>query len=201
MTAVEIAEAPIDVTDDLTRAKEVVAEARSDGHTALIAHTALLTIETLAQQVQQIETQIKTERDEWTDWIRYATERSQEVADDNDWCGVYDATMERLGLPRRQPSEVDIGWWCSVELTMEVDDDKVRDIVREDDIDGDFETLTITQSAVATTSVRVSGSRMGAEGSCVCDDVDSDSITGNLPDWCRDWEIADEGTVYCDECG
>jgi hypothetical protein len=199
MTATLIDTTPIDVTDDLTRAREVVATARSDAHTALVAHTALLTVETLAQQVAKAEATLRQERDEWTEWVRFAVERSAEVATEQDWCGVYDATMERLGLPTRapEPVEEEVGWRCTVTLSREVEDDDVLRLVR-DEVGGDGTDLQVTTSAVVTVDVRVTGEVTAEEGDCVCDSVDSDDIEGNLPDWCSDWEIDNRGTVHCD---
>jgi hypothetical protein len=187
---------PIDVSDDLTRAREVVDTARHDAHTALVAHHRLLTIETLTQQVTAVEAQVRAARDEWTDWVREAVDRSQEVATDEDWCGVYDAAMERLGLPRRTPPEVDIGWHCHVTLSGEVDDDDVRRLVRNEV--GYCESIEVSSSAVVTVEVRVEGERTGEAGSCICGSVDTEDITANLPSWASDWDIEDEGTVYCD---
>lgn len=199
MTATLIDTTPIDVTDDLNRAREVVATARSDAHTALIAHTALLTVETLAQQVAKAEAALQQERDEWTNWVRFAVERSQEVANDNDWCGVFDATMERLGLPGREPEpeEVDVDWWTTVTLSRNVDEDDILRLVR-DEVGGDGTDLTVSQGAVVVVDVRVRGEMTTDEGSCVCDSIDSDDIERNLPDWCADWEVDDRGTVHCD---
>lgn len=196
-TTVETDHPPIDVSDDLTRAREVVDTARHDAHTALVAHTRLLTIETLAQQVSAHEAAIRTARDEWTDWVRYAVEHSQEVATEEDWCGVFDAAMERLGLPRRQPPDRDIEWHTTVTLSGEVDDDDVERMVR-NNIGGYGATVTLTQSAYVEVEVRVEGTREGPDGSCICDQIDTEDITANLPDWASDWDIEDEGTIYCE---
>ena len=194
-TTVEIEQVPIDVTADVTRAREVVDTARHDAHTALVAHSRLLTIETLAAQVTRIEEQIKTERDVWTDWIRDAVERSQEVADEQDWCGVYDAAMERLGLPPRPPKEVDIDWHCDVTMSYTVDDDEIIRLIRNNHGYG-ISDIEVSQSAEITAEVRVEGTREGT--GCICDAIDDDDIEYNLPSEFSDWTIEDRGTVYCD---
>jgi hypothetical protein len=197
-TTVETDHPPIDVSEELTRAREVVDEARSDGHTALVAHTRLLTIETLTQQITTTEAEIRTARDEWSDWVRTAVDTSQEVADEQDWCGVFDAAMERLGLPARRPPDVDIGWRCTVTLQRTVDDDDITRMVRNDL--GYIEGIEVSQSAVVEVEVRVEGERTAESGSCICDQIDTDDIECNLPSWASDgeWDITDEGTVYCD---
>jgi hypothetical protein len=194
-TTVEIEQVPIDVTADVTRAREVVDEARHDAHTALVAHSRLLTIETLAAQVTRIEGEIKTARDEWTDWIRDAVETSQEVADEQDWCGVYDAAMERLGLPPRPPKEEDIEWHCDVDMSLTVDDDEIIRLVRNENGYG-VSGIEVSQSAEVSASVRVEGTYTGT--GCICDQIDSDEIENNLPSEFSDWTIEDRGTVYCD---
>lgn len=200
MTATLIEQVPIDVTDDLTRAREVVAQARSDARVALVAHTELLTVETLAQQVQQAEEALRRERDEWTDWVRHAVERSQEVANDNDWCGVYDATMERLGLPPRtppEPEEEEVGWRATVTLRRTVDDDDVIHAVTTEDMRRRYD-IEVDEAAVLSVQITVSGEITVEEGSCVCDTVDSDDIVNNLPDDFSDWEYENRRDLRCD---
>ena len=196
MTATLVDEVPIDVADDLTRAREVVATARSDAHVALIAHTALLTVETLAQQIERVQAQIATDRREWGDWITFAIERSAEVADDNEWCEVYDRTMERLGLPPRSPQEVEVDWRCVVTLRQEVDDDDVERLVRNQI--GNHESITVSTSAYVDVEVEVTGSTTATDGDCVCGSVDDEDIRANLPSWAESWDIEDGGSVSCD---
>jgi hypothetical protein len=195
VTATLIEQAPIDVTDDLTRAKEVVATARSDAHVAIIAHTALLTVETLAQQVAQVEAEIQRERNEWSQWVQKAIDRSREVANDADWCGVYDATMERLGFPGRA-EEVEVGWYTTVTMSRNVDEDDIKRIVRNEV--GTGNDIEVTQPACVQVSLRVSGSRTAREGECICDEIDSDVIDDYLPSWTGEWSIDDNGSVCCD---
>jgi hypothetical protein len=182
-TTVEIEQVPIDVTADVTRAREVVDTARHDAHTALVAHSRLLTIETLA------------ERDVWTDWVRDAVERSQEVADEQDWCQVYDNAMERLGLPPRPPKEVDVDWHCEVTMSLTVDDDDIVRMIRNNHGYG-ISGIEVSQSAEVTADVRVEGTYTGS--GCICDQIDDDEIEANLPSEFSDWTIEDRGTVYCD---
>lgn len=195
-TTVDIEQVPINTTSDLTRAREVVDTARGDAHTALVAHTRLLTIETLTSQIAAVETQVHTDRNEWSQWVQRAVETSQDVANEQDWCDVFDAAMERLGLPRRQPPDRDIEWHTTVTLSGEVDDDDVRRLVRNEV--GYCESIEVSQSAVVTVEVRVEGTREGPDGSCICDQIDTEDITANLPDWASDWDIEDEGTIYCE---
>lgn len=196
MTATLIEQAPIDVTDDLTRAREVVATARSDAHVALIAHTALLTVETLTQQIERVEAEIAKDRNDWAQWVQFAIERSREVANDADWCGVYDDTMARLGFPRRA-REVEIEWHTTVTLSHTLDDDDIVRTVR-NDIGDSYQQVEVTTSAEVRCEVRVSGERSGYDGDCVCDGVDTDDIDDGLPSWASDWEIEDRGQVTCD---
>jgi len=194
-TTVEIEQVPIDVTADVARAKEVVDTARHDAHTALVAHNRLLTIETLAAQVTRTEAEVKASRDQWTDWVRDAVERSQEVADEEDWCGVYDAAMERLGLPPRPPKEVDIDWHCEVTMSITVDDDDIMRMIRDNHGYG-ISGIEVSQSAEVQADVRVEGTYTGS--GCICDQIDDDEIEANLPSEFSDWTIEDRGTVYCD---
>lgn len=195
MTATLIEQVPIDVADDLTRAREVVATARSDAHVALIAHTALLTVETLAQQIERVEAEILAERNEWSQWVQTAIDRSREVANDADWCGVYDATMERLGFPGRR-EEVEVGWYTTVTMSRTIEDDDIVRIVRNEV--GTGNDIEVTQRACVQVALRVSGSRTARDGECVCDEIDSDVIDDYLPDWTSEWSVDDNGSVCCD---
>lgn len=196
MTATMVDEVQVDVSEDVARAKEVVATARSDAHVALIAHTALLTVETLAQQVERAEQALAKDRKEWGDWVTFAIERSREVANEADWCSVYDDAMERLGLPRRAEPEEDVGWRCTVTLRQEVDDSDIERLVVNQI--GNHEAITVSTSAYVDVEVQVTGSTTASEGDCVCDGVDDEDINAALPGWAESWEIVDGGSVSCD---
>jgi hypothetical protein len=196
MTTTEIEQVPIDVGADLSRATEAVALARADKKTAITAHLRLLTIETLAAQVAAVEATIAEERGQWADWVQYAVDHSREVADEAGWCPVYDDVMERLGLPPREKPEVDVSWHCEVTMSAEVDDDDVESMFRRSNHGAS--NVSVTSSAQVSFDVTVYGSMTAREGDCVCDSVDTEDIEANLPDWASDYEITDEGTVYCD---
>lgn len=201
MTATMIREVEVDVSDDLNRAKEVVAEARSDAHTALIAHNALLTIETLAQQVQQAEQALRAERQQWADWVEFAVERSTEVADEQDWCEVFDNAMESLGLPPRHKPTEDVSWWCTVTMHHEVDDDDVISKA-EEALPSDAEDVEVYTSAVVSFTVRVTGTfDEQPEGDCICENVDRYTIRDAASNQYPDYTYEDEGDIYCDNCG
>jgi hypothetical protein len=98
-------------------------------------------------------------------------EEASEFADENEWCGVFEATMDRLGLSSHRTTEVE--WSARVTLQVEVDSESW--------FDRTADATCITGNLVTgEVVVEVSGTRVATTGSCVCGDVTTDELTEEI---------------------
>lgn len=148
-------------------------------------------IRDLLRNLSEARTAVDTARHERAEWLDRLIERSREVADEQDWCGVYDAGMEELGLPTRHDREQEtqeVTVTARIEFSYTFDDNDFDEW-----FEGRFDesissspnstTFTFTREFEETVTVN--------SGECACDeDIDWGET---LPDWVADsgcsWDI------------
>ena len=134
-------------------------------------------------------------------------DRVQEVAsrtaNDEDWCGVADAGLAKLGLTRLHalPDTEDVGW--SVDVTLDVDreldtDEAAEMLADHFEIDTDEVDVSRGVTISGTVTVTVNGvlDEM-PEGECICGHIGRNQIREALPDWARGLSF-DHYEVTCD---
>lgn len=126
-------------------------------------------------------------------WLERLIERSREVAEEQDWCGVYDSGMRELGLPDRSSMperQREVTAYADIEVEVGFDEDHFEEWFRArydafdfDSIDSNSVTFTVNLSV--STEVTVSADDCGCEAEVDWED--------HLPSWVRDngfsWDV------------
>lgn len=160
-------------------------------------------IEDLLADVQQTRALRDEARVERGTWINEAILTSRRYAESARWCGVYDRTMEELGLPNRHADlNSRPGVDYEVDPDFEPDDAEpeteeinvtARAEVQYDFDDSDFDDwfegrfgVSVSSNSNSTTftwSIDLDATITVDEGACGCHDVDWDE---HMPDWVSD---------------
>lgn len=155
----------------------------------------ITTIEGLLARIVEARTAVDAARMDRAQWLDRLIDRSREVADDNDWCEVYDRAMEELGLPSRgdrEPDTEEVTVTANAEVTVSFDEDHFESWFSDHFDTTDFASIN-SHSTSFTVNLSLSTTVDVEEGECGCDhDIDWD---GHLPSWVTDnsfdWDITE----------
>lgn len=142
-------------------------------------------VKAAAERLTEAKAAVVSEQQERAQWLERLIERSRVVADEQEWCGVYDEGMRALGLPDRSSwngHNETVTVSTNIEVEVSFDSDDFEDWFRSkyDGVDFrsvDSDSMTFTVNVDAETEVEVS------HGDCGCGEVD---WSDHIPNWIRD---------------
>lgn len=140
-----------------------------------------------------------TARAERSSWRERLIERSHEVAEDNEWCEVFDAGMERLGLPPRHPDpeQETITVRATAVIRLNPDDDDIRAAIESAGGSTDGITHIYDDETVIKFDIPIETEVTVDEDECGCDAVDD--WEDFVPEWAKtgQFEYTDYEEVTC----
>lgn len=158
-------------------------------------------------QITDLVTSTEAERSEWEARMERLQERAREVADEEQWCGVFDRAMDTLGLQRRiRTIEISWRWEQTIETDIDIDDDDAEVMVASaTGLHRGLISIPGTNSIRANIQISASGTIEAEEGTCICGQVDDEAIVANLSydEECvldNSGESIDLEGVTCDNC-
>lgn len=182
-----VVEAEPEPTPDLPPPEEVLRRLteRDNIDPEVRRRRSIASITDLLQQVTEARTAVDAARHDRASWLDRLIERSREVADEQEWCEVYDRGMEELGLPSRhdrEPEQEEVRVTATAEVEVSFDSDDFESWFS-DGVSSEFASID-SHSTSFTVNVSLERTVMADEGSCVCGETDDDEW--DMPSWVRD---------------